>query len=481
MRIGFNLTLPIIVGVSYIFALIFLNNSLFSLAICLALVYFFIIKRNPIIHFYHFLLVNVSFLGFLNPEVFFRLPGIFKFIDLLFGIFIVLYILNKYPRKLLAFQAMKNFRVEKTIKFFLWSIIFFTLFQMGITSFRYDVSLLSCFKIGRHYLYFFTGIIAIDIFSKKADGIKILKFLFFLANLQSVLIILQNILGSKFFFLGYTKMISQPIGGAVVQRIYMPAGFYVMAVFIMAFWMFFLQTNIFSKKKLIYTVLLTGIAIFLSYTRTIWVMAFIGVLLPLCLISKKAFLKYIVFSFIIFVFAGSSFILLGGKKMDIIKIRITSIYDEVANYNGNFAIRFEENIARLDLIRKNIILGGPGFVHTDQAPDVFNFNTVNKNKRATYVQTNDSGFLTWLLAFGGVGVLWVVLLLKWLLKCTKRAIKLQYTEVGAIVGIASYIFSVWVTSLTTTGFTYSKGVITLSVLLYIFAVLINEEKSGICT
>ena len=462
--------IPIII-LSWFVGILFSQNALLGTIACIALPYLFVVYKSPLINLYVFILTSVSFFGYFNPEFFLHLPGFFKLIDVLFCIFIALYIIRKYQAKYIERLRPRN-GISKVAKRLLWLLIGFTVFQIGLASIKYNVPMIDSFKIGRHYLYFFIGIFAIDFFYDKKSSIKIIKFLFVIAIIQSLLVILQNIFGG-IAFLGYTKIIDQVIGEDVVRRIYMPAYFYVMAVFTVSFWMAFLRTNIFSKKYLIFIITITGIAILLSYTRTLWVTAIVSIIFPMALMQKKVFFRYTILLLSIVLFMGVVFTFFAGKKTDIIKTRTVSILDNVIHYKGTFAVRFEENRKRLELIKQNIILGGPGFVHPYQAPDVFGFRTLGKLKHSTKVQTNDSGILTWLLAFGVVGVVWVLFLLWWMAKLAKKALHL-HEEAGLIVGIASYVVSAWLTSLTTTGFTFSRGVIFLSIALYIFSFFTGE-------
>ena len=125
------------------------------------------------------------------------------------------------------------------------------------------------------------------------------------------------------------------------------------------------------------------------------------------------------------------------------------------------------------MIKKHPVVG-VGLVHPNYAPDIFNFWTLNKPKRASILQTNDSGIITWLVTFGGIGIAWVLWMLGYLFLTTKGVIGKEKKETGVIVGIASYIWCVWLTSLTTTGFTFSRGVIVFSVLLYLYSGFVKE-------
>jgi hypothetical protein len=361
---------------------------------------------------------------------------------------------------------------NQTIKNLLWLLCFVALGEIVITAIRYHLSVVSCFKAGRCYLYAFIGIYALKFLSNRTMVNKVVRFLFFVAMIQSLLVILQNIFPGR-NFLGFTRIVAQGIGNYSVLRIYIPADFYVMLVFITSFCMICLGTKIFSKKYLLMTLLLTGSTLLLSYNRTFWVDVFLSLIIAVNIIKGKARIRLLLFFFCSILILGSV-LFLGGTGVNIIKTHVTSIYDEVAHYKGNFAIRFEENRKRLGLIKDNFLWGGPGFVYIDDAPSVFNFNTAGRELRATYVQTNDSGTLTWLLAFGLPGVLWVFFLIGYLILSAKRAIRARTPEAGLLLGIAVFVTSTWLTSLTTTGFTLLSGVVAMSIALYLFAVFSNE-------
>ncbi|UJS17896.1 MAG: O-antigen ligase family protein [Candidatus Jettenia sp.] len=444
---------------------IFLRNVYLALSIGAGFLYIGLVFKKPIYHVYFLLLTSVRFLGYIDPEEFVRIPNAFKLIDVLLVISFLLYFI-KHPD-----SVENNKNNEIVTKIFIF-ILFATIFQIIFTSIRFQLPFINCFKSGRNYLCFFTGLFVLKLFDTDHDRQRILRFIFIIAVIQSILVILQNIFGN-YRFLGYTRIIDQEIGNASVMRVYLPSDIYVLASFSLAFWMLFFRDKVFESWILLTISFLTGFAILLSFTRSYWICLALILALPLLVVHGIQSVKHITLLLFIAVFLFT-IILFSNRTILTVKNRITSISDEVGNYTGNFAYRFEENKKRMDIIKQHLIIG-PGFVHADDAPKLFDFRTLKKPERASILQTNDSGILTWLLSFGILGMIWLSYVLYFLFIKTRKMVIVKHNQVGIVVGIMAFVWSLWISSITTTGFTFTKGVICFSTVMYLFAGTIKEK------
>lgn len=446
------------------------NEAWIALLAIVSMGYLIFAVYNPLYHFYFVVLTSVEFLGYFDPTTYVHVPGLFKLVDLMLVATIVIYIYDLLKNNIFVQASKKGISLQTrkanllSLKNLLIFMVFLTLFQIIFTAFRFQLSFISCFKAGRMFLFFFIGIFLMDFFKSDDFKLKIIKFILILGSIQSILAILQYFIGS-YFFLGYTKITELGIGYETVTRIYQPAFYYTMVSFTLSFWLiYFKNEQIFSQKILYMIFLTTGLSILLSYQRTSWVGAFIGISLPFVMLNWIKSLKYFYFLIAAVLILIPLLYLFAPGQLNKITARAESILDETINYKGNFAIRIEENTKRVDLIKKHYITG-PGMVHADDAPSLFYFE--NTSGRRALLQTNDSGLITFLVSFGMIGVIWTACLLTVLTKILRRSILLKSQKIGYIFGISSFIWATFLTSFTTTGFTFTKGVICLSVMIYL--------------
>ena len=444
--------------------------------------YIVVILKQPLIHFFFLVLASVSFFGYLNPQEHLHLPGFFKIDDIMLCLVGLLFCLKVYESG--CQLNYKNLESSSEGKKYLYAILILTLVQLIITSFKYSLPIISSVKTGRVYLYFFIAIWLLQNFKSEKHITAIVRFILILGVLQSILTILQYLFPGH-SFLGYTKVMQLNVGADHVTRVYAPAAYYVNASFILSFWLlYFKNYRFFSRNILVMIAAICCCSMILSFQRTTWVLAILSVLLPLVVLNIEQIFRYLFAGIyvigIVFVFLN----LWNPDLIDKMGTRALSIYTETVNYEGNFAVRFEENTKRIDVIKSNIIFG-PGFVHPDYAPYIFGFHEV-EGRRAS-LQTNDSGILTLLSAFGLIGVFWVLGILKLVYKRAKIALKGNDKNMALKVGVASFVWSTWLTSLTTTGFTFSRGIIVFAVFMFLTdaleedrQIILDKKKETVC-
>ncbi|ALQ54542.1 O-Antigen ligase family protein [Pseudoalteromonas issachenkonii] len=429
------------------------------------------IINKPKLWGYIFLLASVQFLGIINPETFIRLPGVLKFNDLLFLILVTLYLLDSLKN---GFYYPVHNKAAKWVAFTVLTFVSMVIIQFVITALRFDLPIVSTIKVGRGYLYLLVYFYFVRFYSDNKSMQQLLYLIVFVCIVQFSLMLFQ-MLGIN--LTANTKIIDLTTDAGSVTRVYLPAYFFALMCFFCSVTLL-LSNSLPSRKSFILTVMVISfLSILLSYTRTYWLAILLGMLI-IFLFSKfevkKRIFKY---SVITFVFVIPILLLKAGTFF---VERFSSIFTEVRSSDeGNFIYRFSENPKRLEAFFDNPIFG-PGFVHENYAASLFNFVIDETGlseaqiERALLLQTNDSGLITLLVSFGLCGVLWVLFKMYILIKLYKEQRFNLHTihiknSINMQLGMLAFICSVWLTCVTTYGFTYPDGVVALALSLFVFS------------
>ncbi len=277
------------------------------------------------------------------------------------------------------------------------------------------------------------------------------------------------------------KVTELSIDGSFVTRVYLPAKHWSVFSFFVSLSLLHSKSNIFNRKLLLVILFSSLSSIILSYTRTLWILIILGIIIHIALSSAET-RKILIRNSLILGFL--SIPILSVSHGDIIVERITSIYSEIGDESSNFSYRLLENPMRVESFLDNPIFG-PGFVHSDYAANIFGF-IVNEQhlseaqiKRALMLQTNDSGLITLLVTFGLTGVVWVVFKLLIITSILIRTRNLDRNWRTVQVAVVTYIISVWLTSATTNGFLFTDGIVILTLSLFVlyFSVVVKSQES----
>ncbi|TYW36107.1 O-antigen ligase family protein [Vibrio cholerae] len=404
-----------------------------------------------------FILSTVEFVGFINPEEFIRLPGVFKFRDLLFLMMMTMVIADSLLK---GWYRIKLDYFSVRIKFIVWSMLGLVFFQLIFTSLRFDLPFISSLKIAREFLYVAVFFFFIRFFPDYKDTIRLLKFISYICVIQFVSMIMQ-IVG---FDIGSTSRVDQLlVGGDYVTRVYIPAYFYALAAACYCF-VSLMVGNVASKRYVTFVLIIS----ILSYTRTYWVSLLVCFLILMFLLNKKNAIRMLLYGLILFILLIPISLV---KEDSVLADRFSTIFSEIDDTDGNFIYRFSENPQRLEAFIDYPIVG-PGFIHPDFAPTTLGFVIDEKGKneaqieRALMLQTNDSGLITLLVSFGLIGVLWVFAQILLVIKLAK-SIKNRANEIlYPYIGIVAFMVATWLTCTTTYGFTYYDGIVSMSIALY---------------
>ncbi|MGF1760321.1 O-antigen ligase family protein [Photobacterium sagamiensis] len=433
---------------------------------------YFLLQKPKLIA-YLFLLSSVRFLGFIDIEDFMNLPGLFKFDDLLFLALISIYFFDVLQRGL---QFHKDNYAVRSIAYIVLLFIAMVVVQFVFTSIHYDLPIVSTLKVGRGFLYLLFYFYLLRFFFDSSSSRKLFRFIATLCIIQFIMMLLQI---SGLNFTKSTTVIELASDNVSVTRVYLTAYFFALLTFFVSVSLLLNKCDQSSRRLLLLIVIFSLSSIILSYTRTYWMAMLIGLIIIFVMSEsrvKKNVVYYLCLGFTLF----SPFLLMQSDSF--IFERFISIFQEVGSDEGNFIYRFSENPQRLEAFIDNPVFG-PGFVHSNYATTLFNFNineqglSESQIQRALLLQTNDSGLITLLVSFGLVGVFWVLYKFVVLFRLFLIVTGLDDNARAIIIGNISFITAVWLTCTTTYGFTYPDGIVALALSLFFISSCMKHKES----
>jgi len=443
--------------------------------ILLGVAYIFFLIRWPHIALIISIVVIFDGFGFINPETFFRIPGVFKIKDLIFSSLFIPIIINKKWQNRFYYIFLKYHSMLTPIVI----ILFLTTLQMIRTSLQYNLPLNTSIMTGRHYWYYaFLPLAAIYLDSSKKRKLVSSLFLAVISILASVVIV-QTLLTA--FDRGRLVSINiqfNPVtwGNLHFFRIYPPGEATLVLVFSLSFWAFFMSPQ--GSQRIVYIapMLLCGFAVLLLNSRMRWFHAVILVLVPKLLLTKYIPIKarrslYIaVFASLIVIsvlcFSSSTRDLLAG-----ITQRASSAATDFIENKGTWQYRVEDSAFRFRLIRKHPLFG-VGMVHVYHAREFGGYG-IPDEMGAPYqgISTTDSGIVTLLVTFGLVGVIWAIWYFISVLKfCLKNVKSIRNRYITAVsIAVVGYMIGGILVFITLGLFTMPDDIIGSSFILGLLA------------
>lgn len=177
--------------------------------------YFYFLMRWPHIALIMTIIVIFDGFGLINPETFYRMPGVFKIKDLLFlSLFIPLLISRKWQYRFNI--VYRNYhKIFAPILF----ILFLAALQMIRTSLNHGLPLSSCVMAGRHYWYYsfaFLTAIYLDSLKKRKTSFDLFIII---TVILAIIVIIQTIMLSKGWCLliHYQQLLFQRICEVLLQ------------------------------------------------------------------------------------------------------------------------------------------------------------------------------------------------------------------------------------------------------------------------
>lgn len=438
--------------------------------------------RHPKILGYIFILATVDFVGFIDPEKFIRLPGLFKFRDLLYIMMMSILLIDGLRK---GWHRWPSNKLSRGCYMLIWGFLALTFVQLILTTLRFNLPLISSLKIAREFFYIAVFFYFARFFSQYNDINELLKFISYICVTQFISMLLQ-IFGID---IGSISRVDQLlVGDNYVTRVYIPAYFYALAA--ACYCCIVLLTSQPKNKLYIAIILIASLSsVILSYTRTYWVSLLICLILLMLLLQKKYVIKLMRIFFVSLVLV---FPIVLFQSASILTERFSTIINEVGDDEGNFIYRFSENPQRLEAFMDYPFIG-PGFIHPDFAPKILGFVIDETGKseaqiqRALMLQTNDSGLITLLVSFGLLGAIWAIAQILVVIKIAQTIKYYGQVIYFPYIGIAAFVVATWLTCVTTYGFTYYDGTVAMAVALYLLSTVaktilqkdFNEKVGGL--
>lgn len=428
---------------------------LFMLLIAIA-IYFFMLFYRPHIALFVTLLVAWDGFGFIDSSIFLRLPHIFQLKELLF-IFIFL--------PLLCDTAMRRRRrpVASPIMKPIWFLMTLIIVQVISTYLSYNVDLNSIIRIGRRYLYYLIFPLTIYYIDTKKK-LDLLIVAAFIAGLTiCILTLLQSFLGTSMRVIPYAIYRVQEVGSLSFWRVTLPGASLIACIFACSFWVY-----LYSEDKWLKTGALIGIIFALStiiimFSRARIVIALVSILLPFFIVFKqrrtsklphhKISARITGLSLCLLALLGVSFNL--WPQSELLGERMRSAVTDVTQNEGTFAYRLKESEFRVELFKRNPVLGA-GFLHPERTPDYVRTSVPGK----TDIQSHDTG-ISLLSEMGIMGIIWLL----WLsFAFFKRAIWIWQNVScnkykGIVAGFIGFYGGSLITFITMPAFIFLDGIL----------------------
>lgn len=413
-RISDNLVLYLVAGLGFLQGLALILWGSKGAVVTLGMGYIYALFRWPHLALIAALVIIFDGLGFVNPDTFFRIPGVFKLKDLIFlSLFLPLVMNIKWQKR-----ATQIFHDYRTLLFPILVILFLTTLQMIRTSLQYDLPLSTCIMAGRHYWYYAfvpLGAIYLDTLQKRKVTQRL--FLVVILALASV-VILQTIIltqGGKFFLADNIQIQPEQWGTLNLFRIYLEGEPVLVLGFALAFWGLFLRKS--TREMLGYAAMasLCALALLLINSRMRWVHSLLVVLIPMFVLAphiRKArgrllyglpILVLVLISLLMLAFRSNVFVSGIGE-------RAVSAWTDFRDKKGTWEYRLEDSRFRFKLIREHPLFG-LGFVHPEYASRFGGAGEIKIDERVSYTQgvtSTDSGIVDLLIHFGAIGAIWAM-------------------------------------------------------------------------
>jgi len=358
------------------------------------------------------LIIIFDGLGFINPETFFRIPGVFKLKDLTFlSLFLPLFLNIKWQRR-----AERIFHDYRMLVFPILAILVLTTFQMIRTSLQYDLPLSTCIMAGRHYWYYaFLPLVAIYLDTSQKREVAYRLFMVVISLLASVVIIqtVVLLLGGELFLSDNIRTRFPQSGTLDLLRIYPPGEPTLVLGFALAFWGVLLRKS--ARERVAYTAiaLLCALAVLFISSRMRWFYTLLVVLIPVFVLRRHipSLARRLLCVLALLVFTLVYVFVLSGSRSDFVSgigERAVSAWTDFRDKKGTWEYRLEDSQFRFKLIREHPLFG-LGFVHSDYASRFGAGGVINLDERLSYKQgitSTDSGIVDLLIHFGAIGALW---------------------------------------------------------------------------
>lgn len=462
--------LILVVLISFFLSQCLLLHYFIPLFIFIIAGFIWLILRHPEVALFVVVVAANDFFSLISEDIF-RLPGVFRFKDLLFIFTYLVLFLQILQRKI----SLKRSLFSRAI----WLVLFFVILEVFLTMFLRQQNFNYTIRMGRRYLYYLLYFPLVYLINDDKKFNRFLNLILGATVIYSLLIITQYILGSSHVLFRFASHLEeQKIAGEYVTRTY-AAG---VSLAVICFYFFFYRILLEKKQSWVnFTVLILTFfsGVYLTFGRANLFGVAAGFIFSFfILLNGKLKIRALLITLTFGIVLLSTFEIIrvvSGKDVPnpithSFKALLSGVED-LRNKTGTFGFRLKDSVERIDLIKKNSVTG-IGFVHP--------LSGIIKIRADTSgIVTADSGLITLLLDFGMLGIIWLIFLTLVFFKKTKK-LYFETTDIHKkviVIAAFSYFFSRLFSFLTLTEFVNQGGIVSLIVTFFILN-YIEVNKDG---
>lgn len=388
------------------------------------------------------IIVIANRLFFLFPWI--HIKGVFNVTDLGLVIIIIGLILT-------FFRTPEKFkRILNPISIFVFSYFMMVIIQVSLASFFYGQGLLHGFIAVRHQFYYLSFFLFLLLFDTNEHCANTLNFLSYIGLFVGALAVV-NYFGFTLFYHKWAEGHGERSG---IARAYVPAMTLIGLCFIWQLTKLNLNQN--KMRSWLLTIVFYAIHVF-RQTRGSLLGITAAAILQLISLKKFKQITILTFTFIFF------FLALGMVTTDNILLSLfKSTYEEINQESGTWKPRLKQMEFGISEFKKHPWLGNGGEALRGGRHSVI--------KTTAIVYKADLGYISWLKAYGIIGVTWLIFLFSYIWKSANKLSKSESTTLIGLftLGFVNYIILSFVTL---NHLMYPEGIVAFSLVLSILVTL----------
>jgi len=402
------------------------------------------------------ILVAMDMLGFVDSQTFLRIPGVFKFQDLLLVIFMV-----RMAADLLINRTTAN-RLRSPVTKPVLFLLACTALVIFLTAMFRNTSMVLSLRVGRTFLYYSIFFLVLYYVRNEKQLRLLLNACFVFSFVVAVLLIVQFAVGRNVSLVPYWKIGTQRLGSYVTFRVY-PRGIPVLLMGFLCFvGVLYHKLGNRSFQLAVITGIL-GLGVVLQLYRTIWAVALIGAISAWFIVQRKHKMHFVrrtipLIGIILLLGMLAAPLYSRVAGISLIKTRFLSTFQDFLRVEGHYARYLAVAAERLSYIKSSPIWG-IGFVHPSEP---FAQQLMNQS-----VGNIDNAWITILSYMGALGVLSMLWLSIAFMKRSSFILKNMNDPFyeGILVGFIGFYIASVVSLLYISPFAYGEGIATIALMM----------------
>jgi len=443
-------------------ALCFLLNTYIPFIFLAFLFYLWLLFKYPEVALFASILAIFNCFSMMSED-FLRFPYLFRIRDIFFLSTFFPLLWGIYKRDKKAKYAFSN-SIAKGI----YLILFLCFIQVFVTKLRFpEESFNSIVRMGRRYFYYAIFFFVLYILLDKQRLRRFMKLCVGGVIIFCFMYIIQFLIGPAHRIFLWGRVEYQILQGFKITRMYILGAVVVALTFHISFMLFLFHNKFKYRFKNIFLMMLSGVQTLVTFGRAHIFGVVTGTLFGIACAKRQMkfrnLFKILIVFLLIFVFAEVTSKVLFPHKEALFKAissRVASTWTAVIRQEDTFYFRIKDSLGRMELIKKNPILG-IGFVHDESKLFAF------ERGFSGNLRTTDSGTATLLLDFGILGFLWLfamsLIVLRRGLSIYNRADSQFYKS--AILGIIAFYFGRLFSFITLADFVVYDGIVVIALSL----------------